>query len=79
MEKIKELIATDTELSPDQILSVFEYVGQRGDVIVLKNDGLREHNKYTAVIIGTDGTIRHDDATLSSALIWCLKEYIKIQ
>lgn len=77
MEKIEELIAAGTELSPDQIMSIFEYVGQKGDVIVLKNDGLREHNKYTVVIIGKGEPIRHDNNTLSSVLIECLKEYIK--
>ena len=45
MEKIEELMKAGKELLPDQILSIFEYVGQNGDVILINNDGLLKVNR----------------------------------
>jgi len=76
MEEIKELINSNEEFSDSQILAVFNIIGQTGDVIILKNDGLRDNNKFTVVISHSGESIRYDDSNLSNAVKKALQDYV---
>jgi hypothetical protein len=81
MDEIKNAIANNAELSDSQIIQVFHQIGNRGDAILFKNDGLREKDKFTVVIISSSGTfdsIRFDDMSLSSVLSKALRKYFDV-
>ena len=46
-----KVLADQEGLSAAEILEVVDLVGERGDVILLKHDGLRERDRYTVVLI----------------------------
>lgn len=77
--KLSELIIKEI-LSADDILSIIRQVGENKDVILVKNDGIREENQYTVVIILSkkkDKSFRCDDGSLTKAMKIVLKEYVK--
>jgi hypothetical protein len=78
MDEIKKSINNNSELTEAQIMKVFYQIADHGDVILFKNDGLRDKNKITVVITSAAGTfdsIRFDDVSLSAALCKALKKY----
>ena len=78
MEQLKKFLESYNELSNGEILEVFNLIGKNGDVILLKNDGLRDTNKFTVVIMRFGESIRYDDETLSDALKRALDEYVNL-
>lgn len=78
MEQLRKFIENDRTLSNDEVLEIFTLVGSNGDVIILKNDGLRDTCRFTVVITHSGEPIRYDDETLSGALKKSLKEYLKL-
>ncbi len=78
MEQLKKFLESYNELSNGEILEVFNLIGKNGDVILLKNDGLRDTNKFTVVIMRFGESIRYDDETLSDALKKALDEYVNL-
>ena len=84
MESIKQLISLlinqPEEFTSEQILDVFLKVGQEGDVIMLKNDGIREINSFSVIIISSRGlfeSIRFDGGNLSEVVKIALSRYIE--
>ena len=80
MEVIKELIYQDQELTGNQIIDIINEIGKMGDIILLKNDGLRDTDKYTVVITSSRNkfeTIRFDSDNLSHAIKSAIENYIK--
>ena len=84
MKSIKQLISLlinqPEELTSEQILDVFLKVGQEGDVIILKNDGIREINTFSIIIIYSNSmfeSIRIDGDNLSEVVKIALSRYIK--
>lgn len=78
MEQLKKFLESYNELSNGEILEVFNLIGKNGDAILLKNDGLRDTNKFTVVIMRFGESIRYDDETLSDALKKALDEYVNL-
>lgn len=81
MHNIRKAIKDNIPLTNDEILQVFHEVGAQGDVILFKNDGLRETRRFTVVIMSPAGnfdSIRFDDITLTEALSGCLKRYFDV-
>jgi len=82
IEEIKSAVAQNVPLTREQILHAFEKIGEAGYIILVKHDGLRTENKYTAFIANpaNPGTgIRQDAATLSDALSYCLRRYFALR
>ena len=84
MKSIKQIISIainqPDELTSEQILDVFLKVGQEGDVIILKNDGIREINTFSIIIISSKGlfeSIRIDGGNLSEVLKIAVSRYIE--
>ena len=82
MENIKNLIDGHSGFDEKQIMSIFNQVGNEGDIIILKNDGLRVDKKYTVVITSGTGTfesIRNDSDDLVSAIKQVLTKYCQVK
>jgi hypothetical protein len=80
LSTIRKAVFDNVELTNDQIIQVLNDIGEQGDIILLKNDGIRLENKYTVVIIsGTEkfNSIRLDGAHLSQTLSACLRSYFE--
>ena len=72
------LINQPGDLTSELMLDIFFSVGQRGDIIILKNDGIRESKKFSVII--TSGkeafeSIRKDGDDLSEILKEVLTKY----
>ena len=76
MERLQELINEPNLLTGDQIFEVIELIGNNGDIIIIKNDGLRIEDKFTVVITFQGKSVRSDRDNLNDALIECLKQYL---
>lgn len=77
---MKELINKEF-LSSDDILNIVSSVGKNKDVIIIKNDGIRNDNQYTVIIIPSkfpEKSFRCDSSFLQEAVKKVLKEYIAI-
>ena len=86
MEKIREIISEfisqSAELSAGQVINAFLAVGDLGDIILIKNDGLRENHKFTIVIAAAGGafeSIRTDGDNLSEVLKTTLRKYAQVK
>ncbi|NCD70917.1 hypothetical protein [Mucilaginibacter agri] len=81
MNEIQSLLVNQHEFTANQIIDALEKVGKRGDIIIIKNDGLRSSDNYTVVISSGsnkfDG-IRYDDVNLSNAVKKALKDYAEV-
>ena len=80
MDEIQNLLIKTTELTSDQIIDVLAAIGKKGDIIILKNDGLRHSNNYTVIISSGSskfGSIRYDASNLSEALKKALRDYVE--
>ena len=78
VDQIDNMISENGILNDSQILQAFNQVAANGDIIIFKNDGLRENNKITVVITSPSekfSSIRYDDVSLSAALSKALKRY----
>ena len=81
LDKIRELLAANVELTSEDIMQIFYEIGAQGDIILLKNDGFRNADKFTVVILFAGqkfDSIRMDHANLNAALTRCLQEYFAI-
>ncbi len=73
-----ELVNKDN-LTSDDILNIITVVGRKKDVIIVKNDGVRNHEQYTVIIISSkhpDKSFRCDNDSLQIAIKEVLKEYV---
>jgi hypothetical protein len=80
MEKVKHAVLNGISLSNDQIIEAFQMIGSRGDIVIIKNDGLRSENKYTVVISSPSekfASIRLDAESLEKAFSNCLNKYFE--
>jgi len=78
-EFIEALINQKEEFSPEQILDAFFKIGVERDIIILKNDGIRDTDKLTIVITSGDNSfdsIRYDGDSLSEIFRAALQGYI---
>jgi hypothetical protein len=76
--KLQKLLDSGSDLSLNEVISCFE--GTK-DVFLVKYDGLRETNRYTAVIIGENNkfdTMRRDFGSLQEGLREVLSKYILV-
>jgi hypothetical protein len=65
-----------SDITLAELLACFEQAKDRGDVAVIKLDGLRKENQYTVFITSPKGEmIRADEATLKEAMYKVLVEY----
>lgn len=79
MDELKELLYTNHQFDDLQIMLVFKKIGEIGDIILFKYDGLRTDNHFTVVITSPSEkfeSIRFDANDLSSAVIKALTKYI---
>jgi len=77
--EIKELI-NKQNLSPEDILNLISFVGENKDIIIVKNDGIRDSNQYSVIIISSknsEKSFRCDHSLLQEAIKKVLSEYIK--
>jgi hypothetical protein len=77
---IRGAIDQKEDLNPEQILQIFLWIGSKGDVIILKNDGARIDKKITALISSTMDrfeTIRHDSLSISDAIKHVTNQYLR--
>ena len=77
MDELRRFLDSEDDFSNDQILEIFNLVGENGDVILIKNDGIRDTRKFTVVITYSGESIRYDDETISDALKKAVKKYLK--
>jgi hypothetical protein len=78
MANIKKTIQQNGELSDGEIMEVFSRIGHDGNIIIFKNDGIRQLDKFTVLITSPHGifeSIRYDSDTLNSAIVKALKDY----
>lgn len=78
MDFIKKTIEKQ-DSSFEELIECFEKIKETGEVIVIKFDGERESNSYTAFISFPDNKremIRVDENDLRSALIRVLTKYV---
>jgi hypothetical protein len=76
--EIKEF-ANRENYSSEDILSIISLVGKSGDVIIVKNDGIREVNQYSVIIISSkdpEKSFRCDNDSLNKAMKTVLQQYI---
>lgn len=81
MNEIESLIDDASEFTPNEVIKALEKVGNRGDIMIIKNDGLRTLDSYTVVISSGNNnfdTIRYDAISLSDAIKKALKDYIEL-
>lgn len=67
-------------LWPEDILDIISAVGRNKDVIIVKNDGIRDDNQYTVIIISSKNpeiSFRCDNNSLQVAIKEVLNKYIK--
>jgi hypothetical protein len=77
---MKEL-ATKEFLSAEDILYIISAVGANQDVMIIKNDGIRQDKHYTVMIIPSrfaGNMFRCDSNCLQEAIQKVLKQYIAI-
>jgi DNA-binding transcriptional regulator WhiA len=83
MNKTMKLVhAAQLSDNREELLNFFEKVGDLGDIIVYKMDGLRESNKYTVLISSGSmifETIRCDGSSLADAITKSIVEYEKVR
>lgn len=75
---MKEL-ANKENLSSDDVLNIISWVGNNKDVIIVKNDGVREDDQYTVIIIPSkypEKSFRCDNKSLQTAIKKVFREYI---
>jgi hypothetical protein len=76
--EIKEF--TNKEVfSAEDILNIISLVGKNKDIIMVKNDGIRDTNQYTVVIISSvdpEKSFRCDDSSLQNAMKTVLQKYL---
>jgi imidazole glycerol phosphate synthase subunit HisF len=80
MDEIQSLLVEANEFTANQIIDVLVKVGERGDIIIIKNDGLRSLDNYTVVISSGSNkfeSIRYDASNLSNAIKKVLKDYVE--
>ena len=68
----------EISLTPEELRGYFEMIGNNGDSIIYKKDGLRPRKRYTVSInSGTQSfeAIRCDDDSLSEAMKRAFQEY----
>lgn len=76
--KISEIISKNS-ISAEDILTAITEVGKNGDVIIVKNDGIRESSQYSVIILLSkkpDKSFRHDDSSLEKAMKKVLADYL---
>jgi len=81
MNEFQKLLVDSGDLTADQIFDIFEKVGKRGDVIIIKNDGLRPSDNFTVVISSSSNkfdSIRYDANSISNAIRLALKNYAEV-
>jgi len=70
------------EISVEDLIFCAEIVRGNGDVFLIKFDGARDKNQYTTVITFPSGMaemIRADEASLNTAFMKILREYVEIR
>lgn len=80
METIKEILEKKN-IEIQDLITCCESVKKNGDILVIKFDGQRVEEQYTAFItfpIQKSEMIRVDDKDLKSALIKLLNKYISL-
>lgn len=85
MERIKEEIIASLKspgaLTNEQIMEVFFKIGKLGDTFLLKNDGMREKDTYSVVLISSKGafdSIRFDGDDLNVIIREALNKYFEV-
>jgi hypothetical protein len=81
MNEFQNLLVDSRDLTADQIIEIFEKVGKRGDIIIIKNDGLRLSDNFTVVISSSSNkfdSIRYDANSISNAIRMALKNYAEV-
>lgn len=76
--RINELI-NKTDLSSGDIIEAISIVGENRDIIIVKNDGIRDDNRYSVIIISSkkpEQSFRCDHNSLEVAMKKVLQEYI---
>ena len=80
MSDLKSAVLNNIELSNDQIMEAFQMIGSAGNIVIIKNDGLRTEKNYT-VVIGSPTerfqSIRFDSNSLGMAFLNCLDRYFE--
>lgn len=79
MEAIKRLVSQGQRLTGEQIIDIITEIGRSGDIIIVKNDGLRVINNYTVIITSANNkfdSIRCDSDDLSDAIKNALEKYL---
>ncbi len=74
IEKIKKY----KSVSSEQFIELFDYVADKGHVLILKSDGPRETKRFTCVISvpeNPEKSLRRDADTLVDAVLLCISEY----
>lgn len=80
MNEIQNLPFETNDLTSDQIIDTLAEVGKKGDIMIIKNDGLRSSDNYTVVISSGSNkfeSIRYDAGNLSEAIKKALKNYVE--
>ncbi|THU32399.1 hypothetical protein FAM09_26770 [Niastella caeni] len=76
--RIKDFSIKDT-LTATDILDIIKLVGKNKDLIIVKNDGIRENDQYSVIIISSNNpekSFRCDNDSLQEAMKNVLKEYV---
>jgi hypothetical protein len=79
MDEIQNFLIETNEFTGNQIIDALSIVGKNGDIMLIKNDGVRSANNYTVVISSGDNkfdSIRYDSSSLNEAMKKALKDYI---
>jgi len=80
MKEIEKILNSELELSNDQVVEIFKIVGDNGDIIIIKNDGIRKEKPFTVVISSSNGkfeSIRYDSEALNTALTYSVRRYLE--
>lgn len=76
--KILELVSKE-KLAAQDILEVISVVGENKDIIIVKNDGIRDENQYSVIIIASgnpEKSFRFDSNLLQDAMKKALQAYV---
>ena len=76
--KILELVNKES-YSANDVLSIIDEIGRNKDIIIVKHDGIRDVDPYSAIVITSkspSNSFRCDSSSLEGALRNVLNQYI---
>lgn len=71
-------IKNNNNISSDQVIELFDYIADRGQVLILKSDGPRETGRFTCVISfpeSPEKSLRRDANSLVESVLLCISDY----